>query len=117
MAKNLASIDVSTLKGVGPAIAKKLQGLGIEYIQDVLFHLPFRYENRTRVTPIGAAQPGESIVLEGEVVACDVAYGRRRPVSAFRKAMDSNTMRSIFARGTTSKVASFRVNRKARQAS
>mgnify|MGYP002529687357 FL=1 len=82
MASDLASIDVGTLKGVGPALVKKLGRLGIETLQDLLFHLPFRYEDRTRVTPIGAAKPGEACVIEGKVMACDVSFGRRRSLLA-----------------------------------
>lgn len=83
MPSQLAEIDVTSLKGVGAALKQKLARLGIESIQDILFHLPFRYEDRTRVTPIGAVQPGESYVLEGRVIACDVAYGRRRSLLAY----------------------------------
>lgn len=83
MPGDLANIDVTTLKGVGPALGKKLAKLGIQTIQDILFHLPFRYEDRTLVTPIGASRPGQSYVLEGEIVACDVAYGRRRSLLAY----------------------------------
>ena len=75
--------SVTTLKGVGPSLARKLQRLGIETLQDVLFHLPFRYEDRTRVTPVGAARAGETAVFEGNVVACDVTYGRRRSLLAY----------------------------------
>ena len=82
-ADDLAQVKVSTLKGVGPVLVGKLEKLGINTVQDVLFHLPFRYEDRTRVTPIGAARPGESYVFEGKVVACDVAYGRRRSLLAY----------------------------------
>ena len=83
MPGDLANIDVTSLKGVGPALSKKLTKLGIETIQDVLFHLPFRYEDRTQITPIGASRPGESHVLQGEIVACEVAYGRRRSLLAY----------------------------------
>jgi len=80
---DLTQISVETLKGVGKALKQKLAHLGIENIQDLLFHLPFRYEDRTRVTPIGACQPGESYVVEGEVIACDITYGRRRSLLAY----------------------------------
>lgn len=83
MTGRLAGTDVTSLKGVGTALKSKLARLGIENLQDVLFHLPFRYEDRTRVTPIAAARPGESYVLEGEIIACDVAYGRRRSLLAY----------------------------------
>ena len=78
MTNNLAEVKVSTLKGVGPALVNKLSKLGIASIQDILFHLPFRYEDRTRVTPISKVRPGESYVLEGEITACELAFGRRR---------------------------------------
>ncbi len=80
---SLVTTGVGSLKGVGPALEKKLARLGIETLQDVLFHLPFRYEDRTRVTPIGAARPGDACVLEGEVIACDITYGRRRSLLAY----------------------------------
>ena len=83
MPQNLATTPVVSLKGVGPALAQKLARLGIESLQDLLLHLPFRYEDRTRVTQIGAARPGDSYVLEGEVIACDVVYGRRRSLLAY----------------------------------
>ena len=83
MPESLATIPVGTLKGVGAALEKKLARLGIATLQDLLFHLPFRYEDRTRVIPISAVRPGDTCVLEGQVVACDVAWGRRRSLLAY----------------------------------
>lgn len=83
MSAGLSSIVVTSLQGVGPALASKLEKLGIETAQDLLFHLPFRYEDRTRVTPIGSVKPGQTFVLEGEVIACDLAHGRRRSLLAW----------------------------------
>ena len=59
--------SVDTLKGVGPAVAAKLEKLGITTIQDLLFHLPLRYEDRTRVAPIGSLQHGQHAVIEGVI--------------------------------------------------
>jgi ATP-dependent DNA helicase RecG len=64
--------SVDTLKGVGPAVASKLEKLGITTIQDLLFHLPLRYEDRTRVTPIGALQHGQHAVIEGVIEHAEV---------------------------------------------
>ncbi|UTF58802.1 ATP-dependent DNA helicase RecG [Gilvimarinus sp. DA14] len=75
---SLATRPVSTLKGVGPALQQKLAKLGIFTVQQLLFHLPGRYADRTRVLPIGALQPSVNAVIEGEVRAADVVYGRRR---------------------------------------
>ena len=74
----LAHVAVTTLKGVGPALAEKLAKVGLETLQDVLFHLPLRYQDRTRVTPIGALRPGGDAVVEGVVSGADVVLGRRR---------------------------------------
>ena len=72
------SAPVSALKGVGEALALKLARLGIEQVSDLLFHLPLRYQDRTRLTPIGELRAGSEAVIEGEVTACDVVKGRRR---------------------------------------
>jgi ATP-dependent DNA helicase RecG len=69
---------VSQLRGVGPKMSEKLSQLGITQVYDLLFHLPLRYQDRTRITPIGALQAGSDAVVEGEVRAADVAFGRRR---------------------------------------
>ena len=74
----LARIAVTTLKGVGPALAEKLAKVGLESLQDVLFHLPLRYQDRTRVSPIGALRPGGDAVVEGVVSGADIVLGRRR---------------------------------------
>lgn len=77
-APNLAHIDVTALKGVGKQLAEKLARLRIFNLQDLLFHLPSRYLDRTRITPIGALQPGQNAVIQGVIKACDVVFGRRR---------------------------------------
>ena len=74
----LDRLSVETLNGVGPALASKLQKLGLFSLQDLLFHLPLRYIDRTQITPIGGIQPMTEVVIEGEVRASDVVFGRRR---------------------------------------
>ncbi len=74
----LDSIPVTRLRGVGSHSGDKLARLGIHTVQDVLFHLPSRYLDRTRITPIGALTPNSSVVIEGQVRGCDVVFGRRR---------------------------------------
>lgn len=70
--------SVTTLKGVGPAFAEKLARLDIHSIQDVLFHLPLRYEDRTRIVPIGSLQPGQQAVIEGVIEHAEIRFGGRR---------------------------------------
>lgn len=59
------------LKGVGPKVAEKLEKLGIHTVQDILFHLPSRYEDRTKITPFSQLTIGTKFMIEGEVVAAD----------------------------------------------
>ena len=75
---NLDTLPVTVLKGVGPRVAVRLERLGIRTLQDVLFHLPLRYEDRTRVVPIGSVRPGDQVVVQGEVDLAEVRFGRRR---------------------------------------
>ncbi len=69
---------VTELKGVGTALSLKLERLGILSIQDLLLHLPLRYQDRTRVVPIGSLRPGDEAMIEGSVRAADILQGRRR---------------------------------------
>ncbi|MBU1329460.1 MAG: ATP-dependent DNA helicase RecG [Gammaproteobacteria bacterium] len=74
----LATVSVTALKGVGAALAEKLAKVGLETLQDVLFHLPLRYQDRTRIVPIGELRPGQDAVVEGTVAGADVVMGKRR---------------------------------------
>ncbi len=74
----LATLPVTVLKGVGPRLAERLQRLNIRTVQDVLFHLPLRYEDRTRIVPMGAVRLGEHVVVQGEVDLAEVKFGKRR---------------------------------------
>ncbi|MDF0749924.1 ATP-dependent DNA helicase RecG [Marinobacter sp. 71-i] len=82
---SLDDIPVTTLKGVGSALAEKLSKLGIQSLQDLLFHLPHRYEDRTRVIPMGNLRIGDVGVVEGEVMKTDLVMGRRRSLQVTLK--------------------------------
>ena len=75
---DIASLPVTRLKGVGPKLAEKLKRLGLHTVQDVLFHLPLRYQDRTRVLPMGGLRPGMEAVVEGEIELADVVFRGRR---------------------------------------
>src|SRR5688572_25809378 len=66
------------MRGVGPALAERLQRLGVAQVQDLLFVLPLRYEDRTRVVPLGSLLAGMRVAVEGEVQLTEVTYRRRR---------------------------------------
>lgn len=78
MSKPVHQTGVDKLRGVGPQLALKLKKLGLYTLQDLLFHLPLRYIDRTQITAIGGIQPMTEVVIEGEIRASDVVFGRRR---------------------------------------
>jgi ATP-dependent DNA helicase RecG len=74
----LAQIAITSLKGVGPSMAEKLEKVGLSSIQDLLFHLPNRYEDRTRVTAIRDCFPGVFTNIIGEITGSQIINGKRR---------------------------------------
>ena len=69
---------ISQLSGIGPKLAEKCAGIGLLTIGDLLFHLPYKYQDRTRLTPIGRLKLGMAVVIEGEVMGSQVFFGKRR---------------------------------------
>jgi len=74
----LSLVPVTALKGVGEALAGKLARLGLGTLQDLLFHLPLRYQDRTRISPMGSLYPAQDAVIEGQILSCELIQGRRR---------------------------------------
>ena len=68
---------LTELHGVGPKLADKMATLGISQVTDLLFHLPSRYEDRTRIHPIGSCQPGQRVLIEGRIEHSAIVRGRR----------------------------------------
>jgi ATP-dependent DNA helicase RecG len=69
---------LTTLPGVGPALAQRLNKLGIHTPSDLLFHLPLRYQDRSRIQPIASLRAGMECLSRGEVTSNNLRYGRRR---------------------------------------
>ncbi|WP_193002980.1 ATP-dependent DNA helicase RecG [Aeromonas simiae] len=74
----LDKIPLDSLKGVGGKMQEKLERLGLATVQDLLFHLPHRYEDRTKVWPIGDLLPGTTCAVEGEIQDNQLVMGRKR---------------------------------------
>ncbi|GAA6134527.1 ATP-dependent DNA helicase RecG [Oceaniserpentilla sp. 4NH20-0058] len=79
--QSLGHAPVTELKNVGAKFAEKLAKLGIHNVQDLLFHVPLRYQDRTRITPIGGLRPNVDVVIEGEIMLADVVFGKRRSLA------------------------------------
>ncbi|OLQ78902.1 ATP-dependent DNA helicase RecG [Photobacterium proteolyticum] len=76
--KLLDTIALTELSGVGAKMAEKLEKIGLNTVQDLLFHLPLRYEDRTRIWPIANAMPGQYLTIQGEVLNSNISFGKRR---------------------------------------
>ena len=70
--------SVETLPGVGPALAEVLRRVGLNTLQDLWFHLPLRYEDRTHITPIRDLRNGEVAQVQGRIEAIEKSF-RYRP--------------------------------------
>ncbi len=78
------------IKGVGPKRAVLLKKLGLNTVEDCLFFLPFRYEDRTDVRDAASLTAGEWVTFMGEVVeAAELRIGRRRKL--FEMVLKDNT--------------------------
>ncbi|MGF1858556.1 ATP-dependent DNA helicase RecG [Photobacterium profundum] len=86
----LETIALTELSGVGAKMAEKLEKVGLTSVQDLLFHLPLRYEDRTRIWPIAQAMPGQHIAVQGEVLNSSITFGKRRMLTV-RIADDSGS--------------------------
>ena len=74
----LSAIPLTSLAGVGAKVAEKLEKIGLVTIQDLLFHLPLRYEDRTRVYPMARVHSGLFAAVQGKVMSCDMQFGKRK---------------------------------------
>ena len=70
--------SVTQLKGVGPKLQETLTKLGIFRLLDLLIHLPIRYQDRTKVTPLAELRAGDDCLVDGEIVGSKVTFGRSR---------------------------------------
>lgn len=92
----LDGVPLTALSGVGAAISEKLSRIGINNVQDLLFHLPIRYEDRTRITPIADIRPESYCTIEGYVQLTEVQFGRRPILSVTLSDSTSKIMLKFF---------------------
>jgi len=73
-----ASSSLTTLSGVGSALATKLERLDVHRVEDLLFLLPLRYEDRTKSIRLGELAPGMRCLTGGEVLLAETVFRGRR---------------------------------------
>lgn len=111
MSQLLSAIPLTSLSGVGAKVAEKLAKVGLNSVQDLLFHLPLRYEDRTRIYPIIKLHAGLWAAVQGKVMSVDTLFGKRKMLAV--KISDGNgtitlrffnftaAMKNNFAEGKT----------------
>lgn len=66
--------SVQYIPRVGPARAKLLKKLGVETVKDLLYYIPFRYDDFSLISPINHVQPGETVTVKGTITAFHNAF-------------------------------------------
>ncbi len=74
---NSLGASIGTLRGVGPKLQQRLEELGLFCVEDILYHFPLRYQDRTQVTTIGSLQDGVDAVVQGSIRLASIVPGRR----------------------------------------
>jgi ATP-dependent DNA helicase RecG len=77
VSNNILQLPLRQFKGVGPKVFSKLESMGLETVEDLLFHFPLRYQDKTRLSCIGELKEGMDAVVRGTIRASGVARGRR----------------------------------------
>jgi len=104
-------MKVTELKGVGPGTAARLEKLGLHTVEDLLFHFPLRYQDKTRIAPIGGLAPGQTALIEGCVESAQIAYTGRR-VLVVRVSDASGQLQLRFFHFSMAQQAGFRPGQK-----
>ncbi|WP_418113725.1 ATP-dependent DNA helicase RecG [Vibrio scophthalmi] len=88
MSQLLSAVPLTSLTGVGAKVAEKLEKVGLNSVLDLLFHLPLRYEDRTRVYPMIKLHAGLWAAVQGKVMSADTLFGKRKMLTV--KISDGN---------------------------
>ena len=89
--RTLHETDVRFAKGVGPKRALLLEKLGIRTIEDALWFLPWRYEDRSRIVSISQLVPGEKATIAGTIHQAGLRRTRRRNMTLFTMSVRDET--------------------------
>ena len=91
--RDLWTVPIRFAKGVGPQRASTLQRLGIETVEDALWTVPWRYEDRSVMTPIGQLVPGMVTAVCGTVVKNSAKRTRNRRFTVLEIGLEDQTGR------------------------
>lgn len=91
---------IQYVKGIGPRIAEMLAGKGIETVEDVLYYLPFRYEDRLNPRTIAELRPGEMATVIAEVRTSGLFRTRKMPIFEMTAGQGRATLHCLWFHGT-----------------
>ena len=91
--------EVQFLKGIGPRVAETLAGKGIRTLEDLLYYLPFRYEDRINPRSIEELKPGEMASVIAEVRGSGLFRTRRMPIFEMTAGQGRSKLKCLWFRG------------------
>ncbi len=96
------STNVQYVKGIGPRFAEILLEKGLSTVEDLLYYLPFRYEDRLNPRGIGELRPGEMASVIAEVRTFGLFRTRRMPIFEMTVGQGRDTLKCIWFNGNVS---------------
>jgi ATP-dependent DNA helicase RecG len=94
------STPIQFVKGIGPRLAETLAAKGISVIEDLLYYLPFRYEDRINPRTIAELSPGEMASVIAEVRTSALFRARSMPIMEMTAGQGRTTLKCMWFRGT-----------------
>src|ERR1700758_1180138 len=88
------------VRGVGPRVAEMLATKDIQTAEDLLFQLPFRYEDRQNPRSLDELQPGETASVIAEVRRADLLRTRRMPIFELTLGQGRLVLKCLWFHGT-----------------
>ena len=100
--QNVPGLDtpIMYVKGVGPKVAEMLASKGILTAEDLLYHLPFRYEDRQNPRSLDELQPGEMASVIAEIRGSILLRTRRAPIFELTVGQGHCALKCIWFNGT-----------------
>jgi ATP-dependent DNA helicase RecG len=92
--------DVQFVKGIGPRIGESLKAKGVSTVEDLLYHLPFRYEDRLHPMPLSELKPGEMASVIGEVRGTVLLRTRSMPIFEMTVGQNLSSLKCMWFHGT-----------------
>tara|TARA_B100001142_G_scaffold142371_1_gene143572 strand:- start:5203 stop:7287 length:2085 start_codon:yes stop_codon:yes gene_type:complete len=108
--KNPIYDDITYLKGVGPKRAEELKKYGINFIVDVLHHLPRKYLDRRNIKKINQCKIGEETVIIGKIISKNIKVIGRRRLFQLTIGDETGELQCVWFNGLSWMIDKFNIN-------